>query len=514
VLFITFLFIFVSEARLEASCAKRTTFVKGNALGRRTTKIGGGGAVDDHKMSGIELGACIMADLCPHGMLPLAWASVAGGGTGLVPCILLVTIFCAISTYTIYLAALVTETNKVSPPPKEFVSEQTSVEEESSSGGFEINLKIIQPARKSIIEIPKTASVALSSAWRSAGLPFGSGIDALVAALCGGCCIFYAAFATDLFYSLARQFFYSNLPRFSVILTLMAGPFIPLSLSDNLSALKYSSYAGLIGIIYTVLFIIFYGKPDSTLAQQRLRTVTSAKNPPNIGFFDISSGTAVLMNTLVVAFLCHYNAIQYYIELRNPRTLKKYGKITSIALCGTAIIFLAILFAGRNAFGHAALPNLLNNLPDNSIPAAIARLGTGVAIVSGFPLMFAGFKAALDAALPSLVPSDIKKEEVIQNLPSSFTSIIFEALPLRTTLHLVSLLFIGFAAAIATEEDIGLVIEIIGSTIGCAAAYIVPSIAAIATKSLPTFHRRAAFIIALTGSILSICSTYITLQHA
>ena len=43
-----------------------------------------------------------------------------------------------------------------------------------------------------------------------------------------------------------------------------------------------------------------------------------------------------------------------------------------------------------------ALPNVLNNYDADSLGATVARLGTGVAILSGFPLMFAGLKAALD----------------------------------------------------------------------------------------------------------------------
>jgi len=42
-----------------------------------------GGSGHSH-LSAFELTACIVADLCPHGMLPLAWAASRQGGTGMV----------------------------------------------------------------------------------------------------------------------------------------------------------------------------------------------------------------------------------------------------------------------------------------------------------------------------------------------------------------------------------------------------------------------------------------------
>ena len=48
------------------------------------------------------------------------------------------------------------------------------------------------------------AAPALSTLWRIARLPGPRCVDGLVALLCGGCCVFYAAFAGDLFHALAR----------------------------------------------------------------------------------------------------------------------------------------------------------------------------------------------------------------------------------------------------------------------------------------------------------------------
>lgn len=70
--------------------------------------------------------------------------------------------FGAASTYTLYLAALLSESTGGGGPP------------------------------------------ALSTLWRGARLPAPAAVDGLVATLCGGCCVFYAAFATDLVHALVR----------------------------------------------------------------------------------------------------------------------------------------------------------------------------------------------------------------------------------------------------------------------------------------------------------------------
>ena len=98
-------------------------------------------------------------------MLPLAWAATRGAGTGVVPAVLLLAVFASSSAYTLYLAAQLAEAGR--------------------------------EARR--------AAPALSELWRGAKLPLPKAVDAMVALLCGGCCVFYAAFAADLFYALAKR---------------------------------------------------------------------------------------------------------------------------------------------------------------------------------------------------------------------------------------------------------------------------------------------------------------------
>ena len=156
----------------------------------------------------------------------------------------------------------------------------------------------------------------------------------------------------------------------------------------------------------------------------------------------------------------------------------------------TALVFAATLFGGARAFGSNALPNVLNNYEADSLGATVARLGTGVAILSGFPLMFAGLKAALDGCFKLRGPA-------------------------RPATHGALLAAIASVAATSSEDDIGLIIELLGSTLGVAAAYVVPGLCAARSSALEKKHRRSGCVIAVGGMALCVGGTYLTLKtHA
>jgi hypothetical protein len=60
------------------------------------------GAAEHHGMSIFTLAINIMADLCPHGMLPLAYGMSCEGSTGLVPALSLLLTFGLLSGYTLF----------------------------------------------------------------------------------------------------------------------------------------------------------------------------------------------------------------------------------------------------------------------------------------------------------------------------------------------------------------------------------------------------------------------------
>ena len=84
-------------------------------------------------------------------------------------------------------------------------------------------------------------------------------VDAAIFALCFGVCIMYGCFLGDLFSSLLRNI--SFVPpafstRTSAILGITSLVLLPLCLLRDLSALRFSSMAGIGAVIYVTLFMV------------------------------------------------------------------------------------------------------------------------------------------------------------------------------------------------------------------------------------------------------------------
>ena len=131
----------------------------------RGPRGGGGGGGGHSELSPRELAAVIVADLTPHGMLPLAWAAAAGGGTGWAPALGLLAGFGAASTSG--------PAASFPPPPSRG----------PGIGRTEIRYTLYLCAR---LNADGSGPPALSTLWRGARLPAPRAVDALVATLCGG----------------------------------------------------------------------------------------------------------------------------------------------------------------------------------------------------------------------------------------------------------------------------------------------------------------------------------------
>ena len=178
---------------------------------------------EEHLMTAPIAIANVLADLCPHGMLPIAFGMAAGGGTGPVLSTIILFFFGFLSWYS--LVSFARAADAVLVNEKEEVGESLSAVWER-----------ILPNGKATKYIPDLGCVALTV----------------------GCLLFYSAFIGDIFGSLVSGM--SGLPsilrkRWSVLLLLHVAPILPLCLKKDLSALQYSSMTGLVGIFYTVFFV-------------------------------------------------------------------------------------------------------------------------------------------------------------------------------------------------------------------------------------------------------------------
>lgn len=155
------------------------------------------------------------------------------------------------------------------------------------------------------------------------------------------------------------------------------------------------------------------------------------------------------------------------------RTLPNLKGVMAAGIGGTATVFWAMMLLGYATFGRNAQTLLLNNYHGSQdIMATVARLFTGIAIISGYALMFAGLKAALFSML-GLDQPEVKDRAIKQRR----MSLLFLAL-------------ISMAACFVTEHELGTVIGIVGSVFGSVVIYVFPAI--VNNKLLQMKNRRGA----------------------
>ena len=157
---------------------------------------------------------------------------------------------------------------------------------------------------------------------------------------------------------------------------------------------------------------------------------------------------------LCVAFLAHYNAISYYNELKD-KTIHRYKQAISIGFSTAGAVFITMMIIGYLLFGSTSLPLILNNFHiSNDILATCARGAIGSAIIFAYPLMFNGVKTSLMNLLPTS----------IQNNKMYVTNAIT-----------IILSIISIIAIKCSEEDVSVVLGIVGSVLGCSVAFILPA---------------------------------------
>jgi amino acid permease len=376
----------------------------------------------------------IVADLCPHGMLPLAYGISQGGPTGVVPALVLLGIFGSMSAYTMTSFA------------------NMAAETKSKSIG-DLWAQLVDPKTK----------------WIA---------DAAVFSLCFGCCIFYSAFAGDIFGALSSAMGVKGVlgKRWVALGLLSSLCLLPLCLLEDLSALQFSSLLGVGGIAYTLVFHalrLFDGSytPGSALLNdmgKRMQPSWPRGTANKFSLFKLNSGALVLVNMLCVAYLAHYNAINYYNELENTSP-ERYRRAVFTGFGIAASVFAGMMLIGYSLFGSVAQPLILNNFHRTADHLATgARLATGLAITFAYPLMFNGVKSSMFALMEHTPPAPSGSKTSAKKVDAS-------AKKQRRTMAIVAAL--GAITAVAFkcgEEDVSVVLGIVGSVLGCGVAYVLP----------------------------------------
>jgi hypothetical protein len=196
-----------------------------------------------------------------------------------------------------------------------------------------------------------------------------------------------------------------------------------------------------------------------------------------------------------MGYLIHYNAINYYRELITP-TISNYRYAVVVGYSVVTVVFIFMMVAGYHIFGLAAQPLILNNFhPSQDTFATIARISTAMAIIFGYPLMFAGFKSSIMSIINKIThtsTSNTRHLTDITSITSNNTSnqILHSShinnndkisTPYNRNIKeklIYTLFFIAIivTAIKCTEHDVSLVIGVVGSLLGTTVAYTIPGL--------------------------------------
>ena len=300
--------------------------------------------------------------------------------------------------------------------------------------------------------------------------------DGAIFSLCFGCCVFYSAFIGDIFSALSSAVGITGFlgQRHVILCLISAAVLTPLCQLDDISALAFSSILGVSGIFYTLFFHILRWLDRTYAKGGRFFVQLAQKSRPTVASYTlwkVNKETLVLMNMLCVAYLAQYNAINYYKELENTSP-QRYTYAISIGFAISILTFATMMFVGYNLFGATAQPLILNNFHrTNDILATFARFATGLAITFAYPLMFAGLKTSLRNLLPAPTLA-------IKTGPTTTTIVVATKTSdlwfKRGAIPLVLALITGIAVK-CSEEDVSVVLGLVGSVLGCSVAYILPA---------------------------------------
>ena len=127
------------------------------------------------------------------------------------------------------------------------------------------------------------------------------------------------------------------------------------------------------------------------------------------------------------------------------RTVRKFGTVVGCGVLATAAVFVTIMLLGYATFGSNAQTLLLNNYHSTDAMANAARALTGLAIVSGYPLMFAGLKFSLHSLLGTVTVTNQSQNAA-------------------TAVNVSVLALLAVSACFVTEHQLATVIGVVGSS--------------------------------------------------
>lgn len=172
---------------------------------------------------------------------------------------------------------------------------------------------------------------------------------------------------------------------------------LPLCFLESLSVLQYTSFAGVVGTLYTIACMCFRWVEGSYLLGGRFHHSIPADMAPSIavhGGTFLSTKAYLLVSLLATAFVAHYNAPKYYRELEN-RSLPRFYQLVAGGFGGAALLYILAMAFGFLTFGGHATGMILNNYATGDALISVARAAISFSCLCTYPLLFSPLREGM-----------------------------------------------------------------------------------------------------------------------
>ncbi|KAK9455829.1 transmembrane amino acid transporter protein-domain-containing protein [Dipodascopsis uninucleata] len=263
----------------------------------------------------------------------------------------------------------------------------------------------------------------------------------------------------------------------------------PLSLSRSIANLAKASLLALVSMLVIIVSVIIQG----------IRTPVDERGSfSSKSLLILNSGVFQGIGVISFAFVCHHNSLLIYGSLRKP-TMDRFARVTHWSTGVSMVACLTLALAGFLTFRDKTAGNVLNNFPGNSVIINIARFCFGFNMLTTFPLeILVCREVVLDYVYSTQSSGDTEHSLIAHRVVTA----------ILTVLTLIIALIVG---------NLGVVLEVVGSTSACMLAYILPPLCywKLARNTLTTWKSLVApFACVAFGVTVMIVSTGISIYNA
>jgi hypothetical protein len=266
---------------------------------------------------------------------------------------------------------------------------------------------------------------------------------------------------------------------------------LPLASLRDLAALAPFSAVGVAASAYVALFVSRRSL-DGTYGPGGLYAEAHVKRPQEVNSVGDDTAESLVSfvaksikfaATAAVGFLSHYNAGDYFKSLTDA-TPRRFAVVSGSAFLLTAAAYATVMAAATNTFSPETLmanPSLLSCYNGTGDTAAdIGRLGLSLAIITSFPLMFAGLRRSVMAVAGSVFFEQCSLLSAGSDVDAAEQLVTAEQRASRRHTNSTVLLLVWIHLAVLAIPDVGILVSVLGALFGSCVMFALPGVLAIA----------------------------------